>query len=88
MCAEESENKMSGKPSVAEGALKPLTGVELHSLSREDRNSQDEHDMAVLGRAQELNVSENFISRPRYKAKFIYNSATFVLFQRWDLRAR
>lgn len=50
---------MSSKPSVAEGAFKPLAGVELHSLSHEDRNSQDEHDMAVLGRAQELNVSKN-----------------------------
>lgn len=40
-----------------EGSFKPFTGVELHSLSREERSSQDEHDMAVLGRAQELNVS-------------------------------
>lgn len=69
MCSEESKNKMSGKPSVAEDGFKTLTGVELHSLSHEDMNSQDEHDMAVLGRAQELNVSENSISRPRDKAE-------------------
>lgn len=49
---------MSSKLVVADGAFKPLTGVELRSLSREDKNSQDEHDMAVLGRAQELNVSK------------------------------
>lgn len=49
---------MSSKLLVADGGFKPLTGVELRSVSREDKNSQDEHDMAVLGRAQELNVSK------------------------------
>lgn len=50
---------MSRQSFAAEGAFKPLAGVELRSLSREDKNSQDERDMAVLGRAQELNVSRN-----------------------------
>lgn len=48
---------MSSNNFLEERAPKPLAGVELRSLSRENKNSQDEHDMAVLGRAQELNVS-------------------------------
>lgn len=31
--------------------------VELHSLSRKGAMSHDEHDMQVLGRVQQLNVS-------------------------------
>lgn len=51
---------MSSNRFVAESASKPLAGIELRSLSRENKNSQDEHDMAVLGRAQELNVSMGY----------------------------
>lgn len=89
MFAGAATRKMNSKRFVEEGSFKPLTGVELHSLSREERSSQDEHDMAVLGRAQELNVSTNKPSLgPRYKIKLTLNSAIFVLFQRWDLHAR
>lgn len=80
---------MTSKLSVAEGAFKPLTGVGLHSLSSQDRNSQDEHEMAVLGRAQELNVSSNNPILDRvYRTQLTHNSATSVLFQRWGLLAR
>ena len=48
---------MNSKPSVIRGSSKPLAGVELYSLSCENKDSQDENDMAVLGRSQELNVS-------------------------------
>lgn len=81
---------MKNKLLVLESASKPLAGVELHSLSRENRDSQDEYDMAVLGRAQELNVStyKRPISRPRYKAKLSLNSVISASFRRWGSRAR
>lgn len=56
---------MDGNTLVAEASCKHLAGVELRSLSREERNSQDAYEMAVLGRAQELNVSTNIASVDR-----------------------
>lgn len=58
-CAKHFTNTMDGNNLRAESACKPLTSVELRSLSHESRSSQDAYEMAVLGRAQELNVSTN-----------------------------
>lgn len=90
VCAKKFRNKMSSNRFVAESASKPLAGIAMRSLSRENKNSQDEHDMAVLGRAQELNVSMGHhpYTRPRYRPKLIHHSATSVSFRRWGLRAR
>ncbi|KAG8161235.1 hypothetical protein KVR01_009499 [Diaporthe batatas] len=53
---------MDGNPLVAEASWKPLTSMELRSLSREDRSSQDAYEMSLLGRDQELNRNFRFIS--------------------------
>lgn len=60
---------MSSNHLVEERASKPLAGIELRSLSRDNKNSQDEHDMAVLGRSQELNVSTGHASLDRTEVR-------------------
>jgi hypothetical protein len=55
-CAGVLTDTMDGGTLVA-GTFKPLVSMELHGLSQENEISQDAYDMAMLGRAQELNVS-------------------------------
>ncbi|KAJ0118788.1 hypothetical protein J7T55_013043 [Diaporthe amygdali] len=53
---------MNKKLLAVKSSDEPLTDIELHNLSRNETISQDEHEMTVLGRTQELNRNFRFIS--------------------------
>lgn len=77
---------MNKKLLAVKSSDEPLTDIELHNLSRNETISQDEHEMTVLGRTQELNVSK-WTHPLDPGTKLIYHSGTSVLYQYWVSRA-